>query len=167
MAALRLLRAPAWQHRCSTPCWNPAPSPGRGSRRAHRPSEGLSAQLLLQPPPPPLYRQTPLTPPPPPHHLGMPLVMAATAVPHPLCPLHDLHAGGWGPLLITQGLHRAPWLPYSFPPPPAVPFCMGGGGGGLPWLPRHGPWGRGWSNSTCAAEVAAAAPCAPPPEGWG
>ena len=31
-------------------CWTPAPSPGRGSRRTHRPSEGHSAQLLLQPP---------------------------------------------------------------------------------------------------------------------
>ena len=29
MAALRLLRAPAWQHCCSRPCWTPAPSPGR------------------------------------------------------------------------------------------------------------------------------------------
>ena len=66
MAVLRLLRAPAWQHRCSRPCWTPAPSPGRGSRHAHRPSEGHSAQLLLQPPPPPLYQQTPLTPPPSP-----------------------------------------------------------------------------------------------------
>ena len=50
MAALLLLRAPAWQHCCSRPCWTPGPSPGRGSRRAHRPSEGHSAQLLLQPP---------------------------------------------------------------------------------------------------------------------
>ena len=71
MAALLLLRAPAWQHCCSRPCWTPAPSPGRGSRRAHRPSEGHSAQLLLKPP---LNRQTPLTPP---QHPGMPLVMAA------------------------------------------------------------------------------------------
>ena len=56
MAPLRLLRAPAWQHRCSRPCWTPVPSPGRGCRRLHRPSEGHSAQLLLQPPSPSLNR---------------------------------------------------------------------------------------------------------------
>ena len=81
MAALRLLRAPARQHRCSWPRWTPSPSPGRGCRRTHRPSEGHSAQLLLQPPS--LNRQTPLTPP---EHSGMPLVVAATAVLHPPVP---------------------------------------------------------------------------------
>ena len=69
VAALWLLRAPTWQHRSSRPCWNPAPSPGRGSERAHRPSEGHKAQLLLLPPP---NRQTPLPPPPPPIILGCP-----------------------------------------------------------------------------------------------
>ena len=70
-------------------------------------------------------------------------------------------------MLITQGLHRAPWLHYSFPPHPLCPLLWGGGGEKLPWLPRHGPLGGGGSSSTCATEVAASAPCAPPPEGWG
>ena len=70
VAALRLLRAPAWKHCCSRPCLTPAPSPGRGSWHLHRPSEGHSAELLLQPPPPPVNRQTPLTP--PPNTLGCP-----------------------------------------------------------------------------------------------
>ena len=47
---LRLLRAPAWQHHCFRPYRTPAPSPGRGSRRAHRPSEVHSAQMLMLPP---------------------------------------------------------------------------------------------------------------------
>ena len=46
-----------------------------------------------------------------------------------------------GPVLITQGLHRPPWMPCSFPPHPLCPFPWGGGK--LPWLPRHGPWGGG------------------------
>ena len=91
-----------------------APSPVRGSRRAHRPSEGHSAPLLLQPPPPPPKPADTVDP--PPQHLGMPLVMAATTMPHPPVPLAGLACGG--PVLITQGLHRAPWLPYSFPPHP-------------------------------------------------
>ena len=84
MAALLLLRAPARQHCCPWPCRTAAPSPGRGCRCAHRPSEGHSAQLLMHPPPP-LNRQALLSP--PPQHPGMPLVVAATAMPHPPVPL--------------------------------------------------------------------------------
>ena len=79
MAALRLLRAPARQRLCCTP----SPSPGRGSRCAQRPSEWHSAQLLLQPPPP---SEPADTVDPPPRHPGIPLVVAATAVPHPPVP---------------------------------------------------------------------------------
>ena len=61
VAALRFLRAPAWQHRCSRPCGTLAPSPGRGSRHVHWSFEGHSAQLLLHPHP--LNRQTLLNPP--------------------------------------------------------------------------------------------------------
>ena len=46
-------------------------------------------------------------------------------------------------------------------------FCGGKGGRSCPGCPGTAPGGGGWSNSTCAAEVAASAPCAPPPEGWG
>ena len=46
-------------------------------------------------------------------------------------------------MLFTQGLHRAQWLPCSFPPHPLCPFRWGGGWERLPWLPRHGPWGGG------------------------
>ena len=45
-------------------------------------------------------------------------------------------------MLITQGLHWAPWLPCSFPPHPLSPFLSGGRWEKLPWLSRHGPlWG--------------------------
>ena len=62
-------------------CCTPAPSPGQGSRRTHRPYEGHGAQLLLHPPPIP---SGPVDPPP---HPRMPLVVAAKAVPHPPVPL--------------------------------------------------------------------------------
>ena len=52
--------------------------------------------------------------------------------------------------------------------PDQCPFLWGGGGEKLPCLPRHGPGGGGWPSSTCAAEAAASAPCAPPrPRGMG
>ena len=80
MTALLLLRAPARQHCCPRPCRTAAPSPGQAW-----PFEGHSAQLLLPPPPPPpLNQQTKF---PPTQHPRMPLVVAATAVPHPPVPL--------------------------------------------------------------------------------
>ena len=77
--------------------------------------------------------------------------MAATALPHHPVPLAGLAC--WGPVLITQGLHRVPWLPYTCAPHPPCPFVWRGGGKKLPWWPQHGPWGE---------EVLASAPCAAP-----
>ena len=130
MAALRLLRAPAWQHRCSRPCKTPAPSPGRGSRRAHRRSEGHSAQLLLQPDPP-LNEHTPLIPAPPAAIiLGCPLWWRVQHCRTPLCPFDDLHAEA---LCSSQRVcigRRG--CPVRFPPTRCEVFCGGGGGQKLP-----------------------------------
>ena len=71
-----------------------------------------------------------------------------------------------GPVLITYGLHGAPWLPYSFPPHLLSPLLWGGGGGDRPCCPGAAlGWGLS-SGSSCAADTAAIAPSAPPLEGW-
>ena len=121
MTALLLLHAPARQQCCPPPCRTAAPSPGRA-----RAFEGHSAQLLLHPPPPRLEPADTIAPPPPPQ-----------------APWNAPRGGMRGPVLIAQGLHRAPWLPCSFAPHPLSPFLWGGGREKLPWLSRHGPWGAG------------------------
>ena len=134
MAALRLLCAPAWQHRCSRPCWTPAPFPGQGNRRTHRPSRGHSAQLLLQPPPP-LYRQTPLIPP---STLGCPSWWRLQQCRTPLCPLHDLHA-----LCSSQRVCiGCRGSPVRFPATRCALFCGGEGGRSCLGCPGTAPGGR-------------------------
>ena len=137
VAAWRLLRKPAWHTAAPSPAGPPPPPPDEGAGRRTSPPKGIAPSCYS---PPPLNWQTPLTPPPPPHP-GKPLVMAATAVPHPPCSLHDLHVGA----LCSS--HRVcigrRGCPISFLPTRCALFCGGEGGEKLPWLPRHGPLGGG------------------------
>ena len=133
VAALRLLRAAACQRRCSRPCWTPPPPPDEGAG----PPKGIAPSCCCSPPPP-LYWHTPLSPPPSPWDAPRDGGYSSATTPCAPCMTCML-----GPVLITQGLHRAPWLPYSFPPHPLCPLLWGGGGGKPPLLPRHGPGGGG------------------------
>ena len=76
------------------PAGPPPPPPDEGADARTGPPKGIVPSCCCCPPPP-LNRQTLLTP--PPQHPGMPLVVAAAAVPHPLVPLALLEC--WGPVL--------------------------------------------------------------------
>ena len=82
MALIWALCAAWGRRRRPLPYWASPLLPSHGGWHERRPSGGQHARLLLQPPP--LYRQAPLSSP---QHPGMPLVMAAAAMPHPPVPL--------------------------------------------------------------------------------
>ena len=120
VAALLLLPAPARQHCCPRPCRFAAAEPGRGCRCAHRPSEGHSAQLLMQPPPP-LNRQTLLAPPATPW--DAPRVGGYSSV-APSC-AHCMTCMP-GPGAHHTGFAWGTVAALFVSPPSAVPFFVGG-----------------------------------------
>ena len=114
------------------PAGPPPPPPDEGAGARTGPPKGIAPNCCYSPPPPPPFEPADTVD--PPHHPGMPLVMAATAVRNPLCPLHDLHAGA----LCSS--HRVCAVAALFV---CHPFLWGGRGGETALVAPARPLGGG------------------------
>ena len=116
------------------PAGPPPPPPDEGAGARSGPPKGIVPSCCCTPPPEPADTVDR------PQHPGMPLVVAATTVPHPLCPLHDLHTGA------RCSSHRVcigrRGCLVRFPPTRCALFCGGEGGKGCLGCPGTAPGGR-------------------------